>query len=254
MKRRGPRFSYVFLVLQALVPQPVLCDDILSKARAANENLYSSLQSFVCHERIERFRGPLNAETGRALDTVTANLSFENGVEHYSDVRQNMRPRDGISNLTGAWSEGEFGTLLLQTGTLLRTQPVSFQALATLDGVATAIYRFDVPEEISPWDLDVDGRHYRLSFRTDVWISIETGEILKIARASSGIAAETRISALEWKVTLQPVDLNGKQWLLPKTGEYSVLYDQSNRREWNLMNFSDYRRYGSEVALRFDVQ
>jgi len=254
MRHRGPRFSYVFLVLQALVPQPVLCDDILSKARAANENLYSSLQSFVCHERIERFRGPLNAETGRALDTVTANLSFENGVEHYSDVRQNMRPRDGISNLTGAWSEGEFGTLLLQTGTLLKTQPVSFQALATLDGVATAIYRFDVPEEISPWDLDVDGRHYRLSFRTDVWISIETGEILKIVRASSGIAAETRISALEWKVTLQPVELNGKRWLLPKTGEYSVLYDQSNRREWNLMNFSDYRRYGSEVALRFDVQ
>ncbi len=254
MKRRGPRFSYLFLVLQTLVPQPVLCDDILTKARAANENLYASLQSFVCHERIERFRGPLNAETGRTLDTVTANLSFENGVEHYSDVRQNMRPRDGISNLTGAWSEGEFGTLLLQTGTLLKTQPVSFQALATLDGVATAIYRFDVPEEISPWDLDVDGRHYRLPFRTEVWISIETGEILKIARTSSGIAAETRISALEWMVTLHPVDLNGKQWLLPKTGEYSVLYDQSNRREWNLMNFSDYRRYGSEVSLRFDVQ
>ena len=124
MKRRGRGFSYLFLVVQVAIPQPVLCDDILSKARAANENLYSSLQSFVCHERIERFRGPLNAETGRALDTVTANLSFENGVEHYSDVRQNARPRDGISNLTGAWSEGEFGTLLLQTETLLKTQPV----------------------------------------------------------------------------------------------------------------------------------
>src|SRR5207302_7287151 len=115
MKRRGRKFSYLFLLVQVVIPQPVLCDDILSKALAANENLYSSLQSFVCHERIERFRGPLNALTGRALDTVTANLSFENGVEHYSDVRQNTRPRDSISNLTGAWSEGEFGTLLLQT-------------------------------------------------------------------------------------------------------------------------------------------
>jgi hypothetical protein len=254
MKRRGRGFSYLFLILQAAVPQPALCDDILTKARTANENLYSSLQSFVCHERIERYRGPLNAETGRALDTVTANLSFENGVEHYSDVRQNTRPRDGISNLAGAWSEGEFGTLLLQTETLLKTQPVSFQALATLGDVATAIYRFDVAEEISPWDLDVGGRHYRLPFRTDVWISTETGEIVKIARTSLGIAAETRISALEWKVTLEPVELNGKRWLLPKTGEYAVLYDQSNRREWNLMNFSDYRRYGSEVALRFDAQ
>jgi hypothetical protein len=241
------------LILQAAIPQPALCDDILNKARTANEDLYSSLQSFVCHERIERFRGPLNAVTARALDTVTANLSFENGVEHYSDVRQNARVRDSISNLTGAWSEGEFGTLLLQTETLLRTQPVSFQAFATLGDVATAVYRFDVPEEISPWDLDVGGRHYRLPFRTDVWIATATGEIVKISRTSLSIAAETRISALEWKVTLEPVDLNGKQWLLPKTGEYSVLYDQSNRREWNLMNFSDYRRYGSEVALRFDA-
>jgi hypothetical protein len=86
-----------------------------------------------------------------------------------------------------------------------------------------------------------------------VWISTATGEIMKIARTSLAIAPETGISGLEWKVTLEPVEINGKQWLLPKTGEYSVLYDQSNRREWNLMNFSNYRRYGSEVALRFDT-
>lgn len=253
MIRRERIFSYLLYAILAAVPQPALSDDVLSKARTANQNLYSSLQSFVCHERIERFRGPLNGETAKSLDTVTANLSFENGVEHYSDVRQNTHPRGSLSNLAGAWSEGEFGTLLLQTETLLKTQPVWFQSLATLDGVATAIYRFDVPKDISPWDLEVDGRHYRLPFRTDVWISTETGEILRIARTSLAIAAETRISALEWNVTLDRVELNGKQWLLPKTGEYSVLYDQSNQREWNLMNFSDYRRYGSEVALRFDT-
>jgi len=246
-------FSHLFSLLLAAMPQPSLCDDVLTKARIANENLYASLQSFVCHERIERFQGRLNGETGRPIDTVTANLSFENGVEHYSDVRQNARPRGSLSNLAGAWSEGEFGTLLLQTETLLRMQPVFFQAFATLGDTATAIYRFDVPEEISPWDLEVGSRHYRLPFRTDVWISTRTGEIVKIARRSLAIAPETRISALEWKVTLEPVDLNGKQWLLPKTGEYSVVYDQSNRREWNLLSFSDYRRYGSEVSLRFNT-
>lgn len=253
MTRRRQTFSYLFSIFLIAIPQPALSDDILNKARTANESLYSSLQSFVCHERIERFRGPLNAETARPLDTVTANLSFENGVEHYSDVRQNARPRGSLSNLTGAWSEGEFGTLLLQTESLLKTQPVFFQAFAALGQVATAVYRFDVPEEISPWDLEVGGQHYRLPFRTDVWISTATGEILKIARTSQSIAPQTRISALEWKVTLEPVEINGKQWLLPKTGEYAVLYDQSNRREWNLMNFSGYRRYGSEVALRFDM-
>jgi hypothetical protein len=61
------------------------------------------------------------------------------------------------------------------------------------------------------------------------------------------------ISELRWSVTLERVDLNGKTWLLPKTGEYDVLYEKTGRREWNLMNFSGYHRYGSEVALRFDA-
>jgi len=76
-----------------------------------------------------------------------------------------------------------------------------------------------------------------------------TAEILKIARSSLSVPQETRISEVDWNVTLQSVELNDKHWLLPKTGEYTVLYEQSNRREWNLLNFSNYRRYGAEVAL-----
>ena len=65
-------------------------------------------------------------------------------------------------------------------------------------------------------------------------------------------SGETMISEVDWSVKLAPVELNGHTWLLPKSGQYAVLYAESNRREWNLMSFSDYRRYGSEVAVRFD--
>lgn len=93
-----------------------LVDDraILKRARAANEDVYSSLQSFVCSEEIDRFKGKLNGQSVKALDKVTAKLSFERGIEQYSDILQNQRPRSGMSSLAGAWSEGEFGTLLLQ--------------------------------------------------------------------------------------------------------------------------------------------
>ena len=56
---------------------------ILEHARAANDDVYASLQSFVCNEEINRFRGSLNGQTAHALDTVTAKLSFERGVEQY---------------------------------------------------------------------------------------------------------------------------------------------------------------------------
>jgi len=225
---------------------------LLEKSRTANDYLYATLKSFVCQEEIQRFQGNLRGSKTRPIDRVSANLSFENGVERYSDIRQNTRSLASISALDGAWSEGEFGTLLQQTAQLLETQSASFIASTTLAGKAAAIYRFSVAEQESPWDLEVDLRHYRIPFTTDVWISASSGEILKITRKSSAMPEQTRISEIDWDVTLDAVDLNGKTWRLPTAAAYSVSYADFKRREWNQMSFSGYRRYSSESSLRFD--
>lgn len=226
----------------------------LAQIRLANELLYSDLQSFVCNERIDRYKGALGGVEGRRIDTVLTRVSFENGVEHYTDIRQNNRSRAHIASISGAWSEGEFGTLLGQTQALLGSQVVLSRAKTELNGAATILYRFEVSEQDSPWDLEVEATHYHVPFRTDVWVSASSGQILKIERTSTAIPLETRISEVRWSVSLEMVDLNGKTWLLPSAGEYEVSYEESHRREWNLMSFSNYRRYGSEVALRFETK
>ncbi len=227
-------------------------NELLSKARAANGDLYSTLQSFVCREQIERYKEDRKRSKTRLLDHVSANLSFENGVEHYNDVRQNERSRGSLPEISGAWSEGEFGTLLQQTGKLLEIQAVSFVSFDSTNGIETAIYRFVVPEKDSPWDLAVGPGHYKIPFTTDVWISVASGEILKIARKSISIPEETRISEIDWDVSLAAVNLSGKVWLLPAVAGYSVYYDETKRREFNQMSFSDYHHYGSESTVRFD--
>ena len=235
-----------------MMPDPKSQEMLLKKARLANDDVYANLKSFVCQEEIQRYKGDLHGSKAHSVDHVSANLSFENGVERYYDIRQNTRTRPNIASISGAWSEGEFGTLLQQTGRLLEIQPVTFVAFETLAQKQAAIYRFEVSEQESPWELEVGSDHYRIPFTTDVWISVATGEILKIARRSSAIPLETRISEINWDVTLSAVDLNGKSWLLPTVAAYSVEYADSKRREWNQMNFSGYHRYGSESSLRFD--
>lgn len=225
---------------------------LLSKARSANGDLYSTLQSFVCKEEIERYKGDVKKTKVRLIDHVSTNLSFENGVEHYNDVRQNDRSRASLPEIMGAWSEGEFGTLLQQTDKLLKIQPVSFVSFEELNAIPTAVYRFIVPETDSPWDLSVGTQHYKIPFSTDVWISIASGQILKIVRKSISIPGDTRIAEIDWEVSLAAVDLSGKTWLLPTLAGYSVTYVQSKRCEWNQMSFSNYKRYGSESQLRFD--
>lgn len=226
--------------------------DFLERVRAANEQLYADLESFVCHEQISRYRGSLSGDKARQIDTVTTRVSFENGTERYSDIRQNRQARLSISAVTGAWSEGEFGTLLRQTQMLLKTQEVKYLGDSHVDNAPTAVYAFEVNEQDSPWDLAVGGQHYRIPFRTEVSISRNSGEILEIERTSVDVPSATRISEVRWSVSLAPVDLNAHTWLLPKSGEYAVLYEQAGRREWNLLSFSDYHRYCSEVAVRFD--
>ena len=224
----------------------------LALVREANGVTYDNLKSVVCREEIHRFKGTLTGENSRPIDTVTANISFESGNERYSDIRQNSRKRNAISSLSGAWSQGELGTLLSQTLSFLRTQQVNYLRNEELNGQLTSVYQFDVSAEESPWDLVVDSEHFRIGFRTVIWASTETGDLLKISRSSISIPPDAHISELQWDVFLQRVPLNGYNWLLPRSGEYAVTYEETNRREWNQMSFTDYRRYGAEIALRFD--
>jgi hypothetical protein len=237
---------------RAEVVLPASTGPDLLEVRSANEQLYTDLESFVCDEQIARYEGRLSGEKAHHIDTVTAKVSFENGVEQYTEVRQNNRRRASISSITGAWSENEYGTLLRQTQLLLTTQRVQFLRASDLDGTPAAVYAFEVSEQDTPWDLEVGAHHYKIPFRTEVWVSRDSGRILQLERTSTHLSAETGISQLSWSVLLAPVEINGRSWLLPKTAAYAVNYDEFGRREWNEMIFSNYRRYGSEVALRFD--
>jgi len=201
------------------------------------------VRSFVCNETIERFRSPLTNPSVHHVDTITARVSFEDGAEHYRDVRRNGRRRGTIAKLTGAWSEGEFGSLVRQTQQLLMKQ-----AIQTM---SEGHYVFETSEDDSPWHLWVSGRPYRIPFQTEVWTNESSGEIVKLERTSRGISPETGITEIQWRVVLEPVDLNGVRCLLPKSGTYEVRYKERDRREWNTMTFSDYRRYGAESRLRF---
>jgi hypothetical protein len=159
--------------------------EILVLAKAVNSDLYQSLQSFVCEEKIESFRANALSSTISRIDMVHAKLSFERGVEQYADILQNQQPRPSLASLPGAWSEGEFGTLLRQTQTLLISKQVGFESFTEWKGVPAAVFHFDVSESESPWDLTVSGKHYRIPFRTTLWIGVESGEILHLKESHS---------------------------------------------------------------------
>jgi hypothetical protein len=232
-------------------PAPATGADLLARVEIENELRYTDLQSFVCHEQMDRFRSNLKGDNPKRLDTVTAQVSFENGVENYSGIQQNNRLRGSMTEIPGAWSEGEFGTLLRQTKTLLTTRTSTSQPTKSQEGEAAVLYSLSVPGQESPWELIVDNQKFRVPFLTEVMVSQTTGRILKIKRTSTAMPASFGISEIEWSVNLKPVLMDGNQWLLPTSGDYSILYQKSNRREWNEITFAGYHRYTAASVIHF---
>ncbi len=229
---------------------PRIADTFLTFVKVSNEAAFHSIQSFVCREQIERYRA--QSGTDKHLDTITATVSFENGVEQYSDVRRKNRPLKDLAALEGAWSKGEFGTLLQQTQLLFPGRSMDLEGEQKTSEGYLAIYSFDVPSEASPWDLEVGGQHYQIGFHTRIFVSESSHLIERIERTSMQMPGSLGISEIRWNVTLRAVDLNGDRWLLPYTAEYGVVYAGSRRKEWNTMQFSEYHRYGAEVSVHFN--
>jgi hypothetical protein len=240
-------------------PQPVnragksdLGGSFLVNAKQVNRALYDSLGSFVCQERIDRYTKRGHGIRAGHRDTITATLSVQDGTEQYSNLRRKGRQLRKFSELGGAWSEGEFVTMLKHTEQVLATQSVTLEGEEEVQGKAAAVYDFFTPAADSQCILWIDGQQYIVPLLTRVWIAEDSSEILRISRTSTQLPEALGIAQVRWNVSLNKVNLNGRQWLLPTTAEYLLDYLDSKHNEWNVINFSDYHRYSAETFIHFE--
>ena len=228
-----------------------LGDAFLVNARQVNQALYHSLVSFVCQERIDRYTGPTNANHERHRDTITLTLSVQDGTEQYSNLRRKGRLLGDFFKLGGAWSQGEFISMLRYTEEALASQGLTLKGEEEIQGKTTLVYDF-LPAAESKHFLRVDGQQYIVPFVTRVWIDEDSSQILRIAETSTELPTGLGIAQVRWKVSLNQVSVDGTQWLLPSTAEYSVDYFDSKVNRCNIITFSDYHRYTAKTSIRFE--
>lgn len=225
--------------------------DLLDRIIISASQVYEDLINFVCREDIERYKGTTHNPTGHKLDVITSTVSYDRDAEHYTEIYQNNKPLSRIRGLEGAWSEGEYGTLLGETLKALKTKKAGSISYSTLNGAPAVVYCFDYSADDSPWEIEVSGRHYFLPFRGQVWASPQTGAVLRVDRIATGAPEQTGIAGVNWYVTFGSQTAGQRTFWLPTKAVYNVSYLDGGRREWNLIAFSAYRRYGSDVVVRF---
>jgi hypothetical protein len=196
---------------------------------------------------------------GASTSTITAQVTFRQGQEHYSQVTINGRHVESNS-LTSALpknirfsSTGEFGSLLVDLFTSAGAADFKFRKEGSLRGVAVAIYDFHLPAAKNTfWTVrGPDRRILKPEFRGELWLDQLTGRPLREELepvnlpASSGIAAIKTIT----DYALTSVSDIGT-FLLPVKSESGICFWGSHIPcVTNVLVFHDYRKFAATSRI-----
>lgn len=237
-------------------PQAVQDDDTLGKVIANIENTLASLSDVTCQQRVRRYSDVGGRE--KPLDVITMSVDHVEALESYSDIRKlnsdgTTRRRDKriirLANLGGAWSYGEFFSVLRITeGALTSATPIVARLPDRTSNLLAIFFRCAG----ACWTIRVHSKLYWMAIDGELQVDPETGEVRELQWLSTGLPRELGIEKVELTISYRPTTIGGRSWTVPVSSMYRVSYSEANRAERNVSEFTSYQRFGSESSLTFE--
>src|SRR5580658_4870963 len=151
----------------------------------------SLLGNVICHDQIARYELKQNVITRR--DTLDTDVEVLNGTEKYSELRWKQKQFWDIQQVPGTWSVGEMATVLGITRDAVRTSTFQSRDDDT-DGLGPAIEMdFSYPASSRRWYLKVNSRIQWIAFEGRLWISRETGDVLRVSLLAKDLSLDTGV-------------------------------------------------------------
>jgi len=235
------------------VPPPPVGDPLIRKATDAAMDFTETLPDYVCQEMMARYQSESNPANWQALDIVGAAVIYEKGKEDYRDVTINGKPiKKNIEQLDGAWSTGEFGTILIDLFSPATAAVFHFARDSRSGGVGAKVYDFSVARERSHWQISVASQVYDPPYKGSVWIDPSTGRVLRIEMQAYGFPDGFPTDHVESATDYQYTRLgDAQQYLLPVHAENLSCQRGSNNCSRNVIDFRNYHKYSGESTITF---
>ncbi|HLI82982.1 MAG TPA: hypothetical protein VKV17_03640 [Bryobacteraceae bacterium] len=233
--------------------QGIAADPLLTRARQAVFELTEALPDFVCRETVSRYRASSLFSEWLPLDRLAADVIFENGKERYQKLSINGKPvHRRIDQLSGAWSTGEFGSVLLQLFspvTAAEFRPAPDEVPRTLSEIGT--YGFEVSPSASQWMISVDSRVIVPPYKGSIQINLQTAGVSRLEMRAEDLPSTFPAYLVESAIDYQPVTIGGKVFLLPARSEMVMCFRDKSLCVRNTIAFTDYHKFASESRLYF---
>ena len=233
-------------------PDSVRGDPLIEKARDAVGQFTQSLPNYVCTETMARFVSNTRPANFQPIDVVSTEVVYEDRKESYRNISINGKPiKKSMEEMDGAWSTGEFGTIVLQLFAPYTAADFRLRKTTRIAGQEASVYDFQVVRERSNWHIQVPGQSTVPAYRGSVWIGKQNGQVFRIEMESVRMPKEFPIDKVESAVDFEYIRIGDGQFLLPVHAETLSCQRDSNDCSHNVIDFRNYHKFHGESTITF---
>ena len=227
-------------------------DSFIEKAREVAYTFVDTLPNYTVKQLTTRYVSGQRKNDWQPVDNISIDLVYENGKEQYRNVLLNGKPSKGKAEETGAWSTGEFATVLKDV--FSTSTNADFKQLRSSDKISNRdarVYNFYVKQPNSHWHIVAPGESYKPAYRGTIWIDKETHRTMRLEMQSRNVPDAFPIDKVESATDYEFVRLGSGTFLLPVHSESLSCMRGTNQCSRNVIEFRNYKKYGSESNITF---
>jgi hypothetical protein len=228
-------------------------DAKIEKARAAVGSFTESLPNYVCKEQVARFVSTTHKVDWHAQDVVATDVVYDNHREQYKNLTINGKPvKKGEEEKSGAWSTGEFGTVLVDLFSPATSAAFRQRGNATIAGRAASLYDFSVEQPNSHWRVTMASQSVFPAYKGSVWIDQETSRVLRIEMQSFRMPTEFPLDKVESATDYEFVRIGDQRFLLPVHAETLSCERGTDNCSRNVIDFRNYHKFTGESSIKYE--
>jgi predicted transcriptional regulator len=225
---------------------------LVEKAREVASKFLEGLPNYVVQESATRYVSETRQPSWNVIDVVSAEVVFEEHRESYRNLQINGKPSKKPPEESGAWSTGEFGTILGNLFSPYTDADFKFAQDDTILHRAASVFDFKVQRVRAAWRIWTTGQYIMPAYRGSVWIDKQTGEVLRIEMQAKEIPEAFPEISVETAVDYDSIRLGTpEQFLLPVHSEALSCWRGSNDCQRNVIEFRNYHKFTGESNIEF---
>jgi hypothetical protein len=228
-------------------------DALIRKATEAVLDFTETLPDYVCQEMMARSQSDTHPANWQPLDVVSMNVVYRGGKEEYRDLAINGKAtKKNIDEIGGAWSTGEFGTVLIDLFSPATAADFRPMGDSRMSGINAKKYDFSVKRENSHWTIHMGSQAYNPAYKGTVWIDPGTARVLRIEMQAREFPGEFPSDHVESATDYQYIRLgDARQYLLPVHAETLGCQRMSNFCSHTVIDFRNYHKYAGESSIEY---